>query len=152
MRLALIPGAFLLATGTPADYYGIPPWLYLAGTILGSSLVGKVVWDRQQRQLEKRLSQLAGDKTRAERDHIYQEIAERMGAQFEALQAKYNELSARHDATVSELARVRSDRSRVVASLRAELRSLEEQLATTRAQAGLDERRRQWPSHEEPEQ
>lgn len=148
MRFGAVIAVVLGAGGVPVNYYGLPPWLYLAVTILGSGAVGKVVWDRNQRKLEQRLTQLAGDKTRAERDHIYQEIAQRTGAQFEALQARYDELSAKYDSARSELqtyeaklAAAHAERDRIVSVLRAEMRDLEEQLATTRAQAGLDERR-----------
>lgn len=75
-------------------------------------------------------------------DEVYQRVAEKAGQQLEAMQAQLAEARAKAELAEETSRRIQAERDAIVQRLELRIHELEQQLETTRAEAGLDERRR----------
>lgn len=124
-----------------ADTVEIPTWI---GTLVPYLLGGGWLVFYTAR-VQKRIQEATGQRTEAEADEIYERVARQAGEQLLALRTQLNSAHKEAELARSETKRIQAERDAIVTRLEHRIKELEEELATTRAEVGLDERRKKPP-------
>ena len=142
--LGLLPVGLIPAAADATSIELSPFMVQMIMFALGGGWLTFFTW-----RTKKRLEQATGDKTEAETEEIYERLYKQLGGthaklqqDVEVLQADLKAANAKLDIARAERATIAAERDEIVMRLTMEIDALKEELATTRAQMGLDERRK----------